>query len=105
MIDRIAQFPDIAVPNSLMDRIPEFVRDIRLRRVRMQTNKVFNQWSQILDMRSQGWQLDREDFQPVVQVLAEFVFDDHRLQVAIRRGDQPGVCRSLVTGPDTGKRV
>ena len=45
---------------------------------------------------AQGWQHDREDVEPVVEVVAETPLGDHLLEVALRAGDDADVHAAIM---------
>src|SRR4051794_7223535 len=102
-IDHVAQLADVARPLVLLQRFDE-VRFDRLhlllfRLVQLLQEEVREE-RDVFETLAQRRDLDREDIQPVVEILAHLAVDDRLLRIAIRRGDDARFDVDLLVAAD-----
>ena len=93
-LDQVLQLPDVAWPLVLLERGQRFVGDpvdVLAELGAVAIPEQAGQLRQIVDPLPQRRQLDRDDVDPVEQILAEGACLDSLFQVCVRRDDQSEV--------------
>ena len=93
-LDDVAQLADVAGPGIRLQRghvVPGDRLDALAERLRELLDEAPDQQRNVLGPLAQRRHADREDVEPVVQVLAERPRRDQLLEIAVGRGDDPHV--------------
>ncbi len=80
------------LPRDAMESLPELLVD--------ELDEVIHEQRDVLKPIPQGRYVEGDYVEPVVEIVSEGPLLDHAPDVPVRRGDDPGVERELVTAPD-----
>ena len=93
-LDNVLQLPDVARPVILLEQPEGIRRDLQSAlRVLLAVllEEMLGEQRDVLPPLAEGWQIDRDDVQTIVQILPEPVLFDHALQVDVGRHDDPHI--------------
>src|SRR5262249_9856082 len=105
--DEVGQLADIARPSPSLHGLERFVRDhldAPPHPLGESIHEVAHELRDVFRALAQRWQVDREDVQPIVEVVAEAVLVDHSEEIAVGRRDHRTVSlegRGVATTKDS----
>src|SRR5258707_7944353 len=103
-LDYILQFANVTRPVVILEQIQRSlidVLDFLASRLRVTIDEVFNQQGNVVDALAQRGDLNREDIEPVEQVLPEGAFSYGCTQVRVCSRDYSHVYRNCLTAPNS----
>src|SRR5262249_12673281 len=92
--DEVAQLADVARPSPSLHDLERLVRDhldAPAHPLGESIHEVAHERRDVFRALAQRWHVDREDVQPIVEVVAEAVLVDHPEESAVGRRDHPNV--------------